>query len=589
MPLNLDPATQCAFSICENKGVFALLLGSGISRAASIPTGWEITLDLVRRVALARGVDAQPDWAAWYRAETGENPNYSDLLEELGASPDERRAIIHRYIEPTAEDREQNKKVPTEAHRSIAKIVAAGHIRVIVTTNFDRLVETALRELGVEPTVITSMDVLRGAEPLTHSACYVLKLHGDYKDARILNTEAELSGYPAEYDALLDRIFDEFGLIICGWSGEWDHALKAAMMRAPNRRYSVFWAARGAIGTAADELIRHRRARIIPIDSADTFISKLGAQVEALEASQRENPLSIDLLIASAKRFLSKPEHRIQLDELFSDQTNRLLKELDGPDFAVSHQWAPDVFRRRVIRYEATTEALARMLGVIGRWGPDEHHTLVVEIIRSLVRHANLERNGINGYVNLRAYPAILAWTAYGLGLVRSSRLAKLHDLFVSSVERPFQQEPKRAVEQLYIWEGAEEGIWREIEGARYHSAFSHHLIGLFSGWSDSFIGLTSSFPAAIATFETLASLSVFERESLATAQAALASESFSWMPIGHTTFDNSSMRPLLAELVTTEGKQKLIDAGFAHGNPDFIDLFLQNRGRVVGRMQFGG
>ena len=77
-----------------------------------------------------------------------------------------------------------------------------------------------------------SKDALAGAEPLTHSRCYVLKLHGDYKDARILNTDQELSAYPESYNGLLDRIFDEHGLIICGWSGEWDHALRAAFLRA---------------------------------------------------------------------------------------------------------------------------------------------------------------------------------------------------------------------------------------------------------------------------------------------------------------------------------------------------------------------
>jgi hypothetical protein len=34
-----DPLTQLAFSIYENKGVYALLVGSGLSRAAEIPTG----------------------------------------------------------------------------------------------------------------------------------------------------------------------------------------------------------------------------------------------------------------------------------------------------------------------------------------------------------------------------------------------------------------------------------------------------------------------------------------------------------------------------------------------------------------------
>jgi hypothetical protein len=134
--LTNDPLTQLAFSIYEGKGVFALLLGSGLSRAADIPTGWEITLDLIRRVALARGVEEQSDWAAWYREAAGDEPNYSSLLEELASSREERRSILHRYIEPSEEDRQEGRKVPTAAHRAIAELVQGGYIRVIVTTNF---------------------------------------------------------------------------------------------------------------------------------------------------------------------------------------------------------------------------------------------------------------------------------------------------------------------------------------------------------------------------------------------------------------------------------------------------------------------
>ena len=61
----IDPITALAFSVYENKGVYALLLGSGVSRAAYIPTGWEVTLDLIKRVAALEGVTGQPDWAKW--------------------------------------------------------------------------------------------------------------------------------------------------------------------------------------------------------------------------------------------------------------------------------------------------------------------------------------------------------------------------------------------------------------------------------------------------------------------------------------------------------------------------------------------
>jgi hypothetical protein len=85
---------QLAFSLYESKGVFAVLIGSGLSRTAEIPTGWEITLDLIRRVGLAQGVEEQADWAAWYRDKTGQEPNYSTQLEDLAASPEERRSIV---------------------------------------------------------------------------------------------------------------------------------------------------------------------------------------------------------------------------------------------------------------------------------------------------------------------------------------------------------------------------------------------------------------------------------------------------------------------------------------------------------------
>jgi SIR2-like domain len=438
-----DVNTQLAFSVYEGKGVFALLLGSGISRAAGIPTGWEITLDLVRRVGLAQNAKEQPDWAEWYRQEVGLDPNYSALLQELASSPEERRSILHGYIEPTKEDREEGRKIPTAAHFAIADLVAGGYLRVIVTTNFDRLLENALRERGIEPTIVASVDALAGAEPITHSACYILKLHGDYKDARILNTDAELAAYPAQYDAVLDRIFDEHGLVVCGWSGEWDHALRAALLRAPNRRYSVYWATRGTLATGAQDLIDHRRARLIPIPDADGFFKGLRDRVETLSQSQEQNPRSIELLVNTTKRYLTKSDYRIRLAELLEEETERLMSHLDSDEFAPDRPWDQNVFRKRVLNYESVTEPLARMIGVLGRWADDSEFSIVLDIVRSLCRNAEKRTAGLNLYAYIRSYPAALIFTAYGLGLTRAARWTALHRFFSASVDRDYT-EPKR-------------------------------------------------------------------------------------------------------------------------------------------------
>src|SRR5690606_12698214 len=131
--------------------------------------------------------------------------------------------------------------------------------------------------------------------------------------------------YPPQYDSLLDRIFDEYGLIVCGWSGAWDHALRAAFLRAPNRRYQIYWAARGKPNDGAQELINHRRARLIEIVDADSFFPALAQRVQTLEQSHRRNPIGVELLVSSAKRYLGRVEHRIQLDELFAEEVDRLI------------------------------------------------------------------------------------------------------------------------------------------------------------------------------------------------------------------------------------------------------------------------
>ena len=84
--------TQLSFAIYENPGVYALLIGSGVSRAAHIPTGWEITLDLIRRIAQLHGNQDHHDLVLWYKQTFDTEPNYSDLVQNLGESPEERRS-----------------------------------------------------------------------------------------------------------------------------------------------------------------------------------------------------------------------------------------------------------------------------------------------------------------------------------------------------------------------------------------------------------------------------------------------------------------------------------------------------------------
>lgn len=590
--LNNDPLTQLAFSMFENKGVYAVLVGSGLSRAADIPTGWEITLDLIRRVALAKGVAEQADWAKWYRDETGDDPDYSALLAELAATPEERRAILHGYIEPSQEDRDEGRKVPTTAHRAIAALVRGGYVRVLVTTNFDRLLENALREVGVEPTVVSSLDALLGAEPIVHSKCYVLKLHGDYKDARIRNIDEELSAYPAEYDALLDRIFDEHGLIVAGWSGEWDTALRGAMLRTANRRYPVWWLARSGVRKAVQELVDHRRARVVTANDADAFFSGLRQRIETLEQTRQQNPDSIDLLVNSAKRYLAKPEFRIQLDEMIAQEGNRLMALLDGEEFAAQGATDATALRARIQRYEAISEGLIRVVGVLGRWGDGSELSVVLDLIRAIYAHAEKVGGGLVIYLGWRPYPALLMLYAYGLGLMRSQRYKILHALFIAECARE-NREPRRMIELLFVdtWKGDDGNAWNIVARTeRRKTPLSDYLLGRFAEWGKSFSGLIADFELPFERFEFLGSLAYLEAESEETLKGALSNPAYQGpvrMPMGRIGWHSRNFERLTAELKAEDMRKKLCDAGFAHGSPEYLNLFISNATRIASQMSW--
>ena len=588
-----DHLTRLSFSIYENRTVYAFLIGSGLSRAAGIPTGWEITIDLIRRMAMMQGEEDQPNWAAWYRKKIGKEPDYSELVGELGLSGDERRSILHSYIEPTDEDRAEGRRVPTEAHYALADLVKLGYVRVIITTNFDRLLESAMREREIEPTVIASVDTLRGAEPLIHSNCYLLKLHGDYKDSRILNTDNELSNYPPEYDALLDRIFDEHGLIVCGWSGEWDHALRVAILRCPARRYTMYWTTRGKLSARAKELISQRKGFPVTIANADSFLVEVRNRIEILARTHRQNPQSVDLLVNSTKHYLGKLEFRIQLDELLTIETYSLVENLSAAGLSEHGQWNADEFRRRVAIYEAISEPLARMAGVLGRWGNDDEISHMKDIVRFLFDHGNKEREGLVSSIGLQTYPAVLLVTAYGIGLVRSQRWRALHDLLSSELESRDSADPSRIVEKLFLWswEGGKNKYWELLEGMERHKTpLSDHLCALFEKWGESYVGIVSNFAELYETWEIIGSLTYCERYTVEALQEALSRDSmqsYAWIPVGRSGWNNQTLRRIIRRIQSDEMRPCLLDAGFGKRHTGFLNLAIKNLERHAGRMQW--
>ena len=542
----IDPLDSVAFSIQANPGVYALLLGSGLSRAAQIPTGWEITKDLIGKLAALAEEAPKPDPETWYEAKYGEPPSYSKLIDDLANTQTERQQLLRPYFEPTAKDTDDGVKQPTTAHRAIAKLIADGLIRVVITTNFDRLLEKALNEVDVEANVLSSEDQVQGMIPIIHTRNCLIKVNGDYLDTRIRNTPDELDKYPAALDVLLDRILDEFGLIVCGWSADWDIALANAILRAPSRRYTTFWTVHGHTTEKADLVIGHRRAQTIEIPDADTFFGSIQQKVVSIKQFSRPHPLSVHAAVASLKRYLSDPNDRISHADLVNDTTDRTIAAISGEGFSVTDDNInSETVTTRVRAYESACATLLPMAVIAGHWAEDAHFRPWQQALSRLATVHDEAQSQFPIWRGLERYPATLLLYALGLGSLSSENYLFLSLLLSTTVIERNQE--RRTVAEILppfcMFENVSpQAAMRLLDGMdRKHVPLNDWLNDTLRPYTISSVIGTTEFDLVFDKLEIILSLSCVYQQS--------AADRWARPPIGSFIYRIENRRQIFEEI----------------------------------------
>jgi hypothetical protein len=427
----LSARVMLATGMHAQPGVYAVLLGSGVSRSAGVSTGWEIVQHLVQKAAAADNPDdakshalAASDPEAWW-AQHGEGDlGYSSLLAAIAPSSAARQGLLAEYFDATEDDRQDGRKVPTAAHNAIAELVKAGSIKVIVTTNFDRLMEQALDAVGVTPQVVARSDAVRGVTPLAHAQATVIKLHGDWKDLEFRNTFEELISYPQPWVDLLTQVFNEYGLLISGWSAEWDKALVRVLEATP-RRYPLYWDSRSSKSEIARNLLIQQGGNVIKADNADDLFTSLASSVEAL-TRLAEPPLTTAMAIARLKRALPDPLRRIELSDLIADKLEDLIDTLADTVPASARNYAVvDAYLEAM--YEAAKPVLALLTNGV-RYDDGTHADVWIDALQVILDRRTTRGNAtqVQIFDELRNYPALLALRAMSIEAVRKRNDALL-------------------------------------------------------------------------------------------------------------------------------------------------------------------
>jgi hypothetical protein len=259
----------------------------------------------------------------------------------------------------------------------------------------------------------------------------VIKLHGDYLDPGLLNTPEELASYQPSVDRLLDRVFDEYGLIVTGWSATYDVALRTAIERSPTRRFSTWWVDPGSMSDNAKRLVDLRGATVAT-QTADAFLDKVAEATAALAEIDRPAPQTVTLASAMAKRAIAAAGDRIRLHDLIKEQLSRV---------AASPQIARDNFQggtlegygREVEALEAESEILLAVVAIAAYWGDRQTDAWWIPAIADFAeRVGRLPAGGSTPLINLTRYPGLLLFQTGAVAATAANRwdlLARLDTL----------------------------------------------------------------------------------------------------------------------------------------------------------------
>ncbi len=216
----------------------AWLLGAGASASAGVPLAASIRDRLlIDRYAAEQGIvrqsfdDADPAVLErvykYFDAANGmpalnSASDYSAAFELCLPDAAARKAFLQEIIERVR---------PGYAQRTMGGLITSGACDLVITTNFDRLIEQGVRdaeraaadlmdlserELNVAGLDSTSRAVVALQErrwPL------VVKLHGDFREQRLMNVDDELRDQDARMRRFVIDTSRQFGLVITGYSG----------------------------------------------------------------------------------------------------------------------------------------------------------------------------------------------------------------------------------------------------------------------------------------------------------------------------------------------------------------------------------
>jgi hypothetical protein len=290
-------------------------LGAGSSRSSGLPTALDLIWDLKRQYycvhenqdvqahnvsnqairAKIQGYIESKGFPAEWSSE--EYSFYFELM--FGNDYDAQRSYIQSQMSP-------DKVTITIGQRVLAALLAMGRTRLVFTTNFDTVVETAYAAVTGNNLNTFHLEGSYAALDALNAEVFPIyaKIHGDFRYRSIKNLPSDLLANDAEIQKCFVAAVGRYGLVVAGYSGR-DANVMAMLEKAleqPNPfPRGIWWTTPHAAGIAPVvaafiETARSKgiSAHIVETGPFDVILSKIWRQLT-------DKPQALDEKVRSAR------------------------------------------------------------------------------------------------------------------------------------------------------------------------------------------------------------------------------------------------------------------------------------------------
>lgn len=225
-------------------------IGAGVSSASGLPLGNALRDNILSKL--------YPEYPWFARIDEFRKSFYPDqeeitlemVLQQFG------QRLGYEGINDFLESFFNKIKEPSLSHELLASLSRKKYVSLILLTNFDNLLEEALKRENVDFRVIYSRSEFVSIDQDLGRKVMLWKLHGSLENPRSLSaTREDVLRFPDKKQDALRWIFENYNIVFVGYSMRDPDILEVINKIDPqDKKYSFFWVSLGPIGKTSKSI-----------------------------------------------------------------------------------------------------------------------------------------------------------------------------------------------------------------------------------------------------------------------------------------------------------------------------------------------